>query len=103
MALLDRWLIQPLKAGGSAVLHEIDHVAHPLVHAIEQPIQNIVRDTTEVVTGLSHVVRTTVHMAPYLAGAWLGYSFFGMYFPREKRALESGFYRATKRIRGSPY
>ena len=103
MALLDRYLFQPLRAGGSAVLTELSHVTHPLVYAMEQPITNVIRDSTEVVSGVYHIATGAIHVAPYLAGAWLGWSFFGMYFPREKRALENGISSASKRIRGSPY
>ena len=103
MALLDRYLLQPLRAGGSAVLSELDYVAHPLVHALEQPITNVIRDSTQVVSGVYQVAQGVIHVAPYFAGAWLGWSFFGMYFPREKRALEGGIARASKRIRGSSY
>ena len=64
----------------------------------------MIRDYTEVVSGIYHVAQGAIHMAPYLAGAWLGWSFFGLYFHREKRALENGVSRASKRIRGDgPY
>ena len=102
MALLDRYLYQPLRATGSAVVSELSHITHPLVYAVEQPVTNIIRDSTEVVSGVYHIAQGAIHMAPYLAGAWLGWSFFGMYFPREKRALEGGLASAAKRIRGSP-
>lgn len=100
MALLDRYLVHPLRATGSAVISELGHITHPLVYAMEQPVTNIVRDSTEVVSGVYHVASGAIHMAPYLAGAWLGWSFFGMYFPREKRALEGSLSQAAKRIRG---
>jgi hypothetical protein len=102
MALLDRYLFHPLLVGGSAVLTELGHVTHPLVYAMEQPVTNIIRDSTEIVSGVYHVAQSAIHVAPYLAGAWLGWSFFGMYFPREKRALEGGISNAAKRIRGTP-
>ena len=103
MALLDRYLLKPLLATGSAALSELQHINHPLVYAVEQPVTNVIRDSREVVSGVYHLAQGTIHMVSYLAGAWLGWFFFGMYFPREKRALKGGFYSAAKRIRGSPY
>ena len=37
MALLDRYLFQHLRAGGSAVVSELGQVTHPLVYALDSP------------------------------------------------------------------
>ena len=104
MALLDRFLFQPLRATGFAVVQELEHVTHPLVHAMEQPVTNIIRDSRQAASGVYQLAQGGLGVAPYLAGAWLGWSFFCMYFPCEKRALTGGVSRAAKRIRGdSPY
>ena len=103
MTLLDRYLLQPLRATGTAAVAELEHITHPLVYAVEQPVTNIIRDSTEAITGIYHVSHGIFQVAPYLVGAWLGWSFFEMYFPSEKRALVNGFSRATKRIRTSAY
>ena len=103
MTLLDRYLLQPLRATGTAAVAELEHITHPLVYAVEPPVTNIIRDSTEAVTGIYHVTHGFFQMVPYLVGAWLGWSIFELYFPGEKRALVNGVNRAAKRIRTGAY
>ena len=97
--LLDHAFVQPVTHMGSAALHEVSETTHQLVHAVEQPIQNIARDSQEIVGGLYRVVRGAVHLAPYGVGSWLVWTAFGSYFPTEKRALNTSLSRASKRMR----
>ena len=99
MSLLDRYFLHPLQTAGSAILHEVGEKTHPLVHAIEGPINNVIHDSEEVVGGLYRATQGVVHMVPYWVGAWLAYTAFQMYFPDEYRTFSRSIGNAAKRMR----
>lgn len=99
VTLLDQTFVRPVVSVGQSVLHETSTGAHELVHAVEQPIQNIVQDSKVVVGGLYSLSQNVLGLAPYWVGGWLVWTAFGMYFPSEKRALDRSLYGAAKRMR----
>ena len=99
MDLLQRTFIQPVTTLGNAALHEIGEITHPLVHAVEQPINNVIRDSQQIVGGLYQLTQAAFHLAPYYVGGWLVWTAFSTYFPGEKRSLEGALYSAAQRMR----
>lgn len=99
MTLLDRYFVQPVTQLGNTVIHEVTDVVHPLVHAVEQPISNVVNDSKEIVGGLYHASRAVVNLAPYWVGGWLIWTAFETYFPEEYGSVRSSLDRASKRMR----
>lgn len=98
MALLQNTMVQPLHFG-SQLIQELGHAIHPLVHAVEQPIDNVVRNTTNVVSGVFRLNLALLAALPYAAVAFMGWTFVGNFFPREKRRLEASVGSAVRRIR----
>lgn len=97
--LLDRTFLHPMQSLGHAALHELTDITHPLVHAVEQPIYNVVNDSRQVVGGLYQATRGVMHLMPYWVGAWLLWSAFELYFPDEYTSVRDSVDRATKRMR----
>ena len=99
MSLLDRMFLQPAVGFGQAALHELNDIVHPLVHAVEQPITNVVRDSEVVVGGLYQVTRGVIGLFPYYVGGWLLWTAFQTYFPSEAQGVTGSLGRAAKRMR----
>lgn len=99
MTLLDQYFIQPMESVASGALHELRDITHPLVHAVEGPISNVIHDSREVVGGLYQVTRGVMHLMPYWVGGWLVYTAFQTYFPDEYRAVTRSVQNASKRMR----
>lgn len=98
-SLLDQYFVQPVENLYHSALHEVSEVTHPLVHAIEGPINNVWRDSKAVVGGLYQVSQGVMHLLPYWVGGWLVYTAFQTYFPAEYRAVYRSVSNATKRMR----
>lgn len=98
-SLLDRMFWNPMHHLGSSVLHEVTDITHPLVHAVEQPITNVINDSKVVVGGLYQVTQGVVHLLPYYVGGWLVWTAFQTYFPAESREVTNSVARAAKRMR----
>lgn len=98
-SLLDRTFVQPAQNLGQAIVHEVSDIYHPLVHAVEQPIINVVNDSKVVVGGLYQAVQGIFGLAPYWVGGWLVWSAFQTYFPEEAGYLTDSVGRAAKRMR----
>lgn len=88
-----------MRAGGVEVIREITDITHPLIHAIEQPIQNVFHEAKEVIQMPTHLFTLGVNLGTYFVMGWLGWTAFSEMFPREKRMLVNGIDRAFKRTR----
>lgn len=82
-----------------SVVHEVTDIAHPIVHAIEQPVQGFTKEVTDVVHLGGQLFPHAVRLSTYFAMGWLTWTAFGRIFPREKRSLVNGVSRAMKRAR----
>lgn len=82
-----------------ATLTESQWVTNPIVHAIAQPVSNVITETHYAVSGLGMLTHSVVNLAPYFLAGWLVWTAADMYLPSEMRALERGWNRAAKRMR----
>lgn len=95
----DSLLYRPHHGHGWAHVHDSNWNQHSLVHAIEQPITNIVHETKTVINGTWKMSDSIVRLGAYWVGAWMIYTVVGDMFPRERRSLEDTVSRAWKRAR----
>lgn len=95
----DSFLYRPGRGSGWGQVSDSNWNQHSLVHAIEQPITNIVHETKTVINGTWRMSDSVMKLAAYWVGGWMIYTVVGDMFPREKRAFESTVSRAWKRAR----
>lgn len=84
---------------GSDIVHDAVYLTHPLVHAVEQPIQNVYTEAKTVVQGTWNMSTSVVHLAAYWFMGWLAWTWFGDMFPNEQRMITNTASRAFKRAR----
>jgi hypothetical protein len=84
---------------GADVVHDAVYLTHPLVHAIEQPIQNVYTEAKTVVHGSWNMSHSVMHLAAYWFMGWLSWTWFGDVFPREQGMITDTVSRAFKRAR----
>lgn len=99
MALLQLSNAQPFQSASHASLTEHNYIISPLVHSLEQPINNMISESRQVVSGLGTAIGGVTRMVPYFLGGWLVWTAVGMYFPDEMRMIERSVGRASKRMR----
>lgn len=100
MPLLDQHWLQPVESTLHTAYREVGDMAHhPLVHAIEQPIDNLVGGGLEIAAGAYHATHGLFRALPTAVAVWLGWTFVGAYFPRQRRVLEDGIDSVAKRMR----
>lgn len=99
MALLTQTHAQPFGVGTSSALNPGQYIINPLVHSLEQPINNIISETHHAVSGLGMAMGGVVGLVPYFLAGWLTWTAVEMYFPQEVRVISRSLQRASKRMR----
>lgn len=91
--------VRPFQVAAHAAMNPGQYIINPLVHSLEQPINNVLSETQHVVSGLGTAVSGVTHMVPYFLAGWLVWTAADMYFPREMRMVNRSLGRAAKRMR----
>lgn len=99
MSVVRNSFLQQMRAGGSAMLTDVQWVTDPLVHAVRQPVSGIIQDAHDVSNAMWGSSGPVLRLGAYWIGGWLAWTAFGDVFPNEKRALVSVVDRAWKRAR----
>lgn len=99
MTLLKQSAVQPFGVGSLSSLNPGQYVINPLVHSLEQPINNVISESQHVVSGLTTAVQGVTGLVPYFLAGWLVWTAADMYFPEEMRMVSKRMTRAAKRMR----
>jgi hypothetical protein len=99
MTLLKQSAVHPFGVGTSSTLNPGQYIINPLVHSLEQPINNVISETQTVVSGLGTAIGGITGLVPYFLAGWLTWTAAEMYFPQEMKALTKSWTRASKRMR----
>lgn len=99
MTLLKQSAVHPFGVGSASSLNPGQYVINPLVHSLEQPINNVLSETQTVVSGLGTAIGGITGLVPYFLAGWLTWTAAEMYFPDEMKVLNRSLGRAAKRMR----
>lgn len=91
-----------LAVGGQTSLNPGQYIINPLVHSLEQPINNMLSMgsmSEQNITGLGVAVAGLTRVVPYFLAGWLVWTAAEMYFPDEVKIVGKRMGRAAKRMR----